>query len=421
MSHRISHKRDAFAVYLLLEGSMALLLSLIFTVNMVYQATVVGLNPLQLVLVGTMLETVIFIFEVPTGVVADVYSRRLSVIIGVFLIGIGFMLEGLVPRFGAVLAAQVLWGLGATFTSGATQAWIADEVGEERVGRAFLRGSQIGQIGGLVGIVLSVALASVRINLPIVLSGVMIVGLGLLLALIMPENGVKLTPSQTRNSWRTMTQTFWGGIRLVRGRAILMTFLGMSAITGLYSEGFDRLWTAHLLENFTFPALDGFKPIVWFGIIHIVSMGLSIAAAEILQRRIDTTDQLVVARAMIVMNALTVGSLALFGLAGSFGLVLLAFWTVQVTRTLSGPLSMAWMNRHIESEVRATVFSMSSQVNAIGQIAGGPVVGVIGTVGSLRAALVTSGLILSPILLLLARGSRQSQETPVLTVAAAPE
>ena len=55
---------------------------MIFTYSSVYQVTAAQLSALQLVLVGTMLELTVFVFEVPTGVVADVYSRRLSVIIG---------------------------------------------------------------------------------------------------------------------------------------------------------------------------------------------------------------------------------------------------------------------------------------------------------------------------------------------------
>jgi DHA3 family tetracycline resistance protein-like MFS transporter len=99
---------------------------------MVYHITVVRLNPLQLVLVGTILEGTVFLCEIPTGALADVKSRRLSIIIGYFLIGLGFVVEGSLPYFAAVAFAQVLWGLGYTFTSGATQAWIADEIGSER-------------------------------------------------------------------------------------------------------------------------------------------------------------------------------------------------------------------------------------------------------------------------------------------------
>ena len=70
----------------------------------------------------------------PTGLVADNYSRRLSIIIGFFLVGVGFVIEGLVPHFTVILLTQVIWGIGITFTSGATEAWIADEVGEASAG-----------------------------------------------------------------------------------------------------------------------------------------------------------------------------------------------------------------------------------------------------------------------------------------------
>jgi len=125
-------KNRAVKTYVGLRLFSALFFAVIVTVNLVYQATVVGLGPLQLVLVGTLLETVTFLFEIPTGIVADLYSRKLSVMIGVFLIGLGFVIEGAVPAFTAVLLAQIVWGIGFTFVSGAREAWIADEVGEEK-------------------------------------------------------------------------------------------------------------------------------------------------------------------------------------------------------------------------------------------------------------------------------------------------
>jgi DHA3 family tetracycline resistance protein-like MFS transporter len=412
------HKQNAYTVFLLMEGATSLFFALIFTVNMVYQVTVVHLNPLQLVLVGTLLETIVFIFEIPTGIVADVYSRRLSIIIGLLLIGFGFAIEGLFPVFGAVLLAQILWGLGATFTSGATQAWISDEVGEKRAGKAFIRGAQMGQIGGLIGIGASVLLGSIQIQIPIVLSGILFVLLGSVLIVIMPETGFAPTPREDRNTWQTMGHTLRGGIRLARLRPILLTLLGISAVFGLYSEGVDRLWTAHLLEDFTFPTLGGLKPVVWFGIINVVSMLLSIVATEILRRRVNTNDEKLVARVLIGINAATVVGILVFALTGWFGVALSALWMVQVLRGAANPLFNAWLNQHLESSVRATMFSMTSQLNAIGQIVGGPVVGYIGTAGSLRAALTTSGLILTPVLWLFARGSRQS--LPIETIEAVP-
>ena len=79
-------------VYYLLGGGTSFLLVLAFTLSQVYHVTVVGLSPLQLVLVGTVLEATCFLFEIPTGVVADLYSRRLSVVIGLMLLGAGMLL-----------------------------------------------------------------------------------------------------------------------------------------------------------------------------------------------------------------------------------------------------------------------------------------------------------------------------------------
>src|SRR5690349_21306584 len=108
---------DARKTYLLLRTLAAFGFGVTFSINMIYQVAMVGLSPLQLVLVGTSLEIAAFLFEIPTGVVADVYSRRLSIIIGYFLIGLGFMVEAY-PTFATVLLAQVIWGIGYTFTSG---------------------------------------------------------------------------------------------------------------------------------------------------------------------------------------------------------------------------------------------------------------------------------------------------------------
>ena len=407
-------KRDAFTVYLIMEGAVALFFALVFTVNMIYQVTVVDLNPLQLVLVGTLLEITVFLFEVPTGVVADARSRRLSVIVGMALIGIGFTIEGSIPRFGAVLLSQVFWGLGATFTSGATQAWIADEVGEERAAQAFMRGAQAGMIGGAVGIPISVGLGNLSLQLPIILGGLSFVGLAVFLALAMPEAGFRPLPPDERGSWHSMIGTFRAGAQMARGRPILLTYLGVELVSGLYSEGLDRLWTAHLLKNFAFPALDGLKPVTWFGLIGIASLALSAAATEIARRWLDTTNQRRVAQTLLAIHALTMAGILVFALTSRFGVALIALLGIGALRRVTGPILTAWINPRIDSPVRATVFSMAGQVNAIGQIAGGPGVGYIGKAGSLRAALVTSGLLLAPVSGLFARAMREEQDTLAL-------
>src|SRR5690349_2109845 len=80
-----------YRLFLLMSGINALALDMAFTLNLVYQTKVVGLGPLQLVLVGTVLEIVLFVAQIPTGVIADLYSRRLSIVIGYSLMGAGLL------------------------------------------------------------------------------------------------------------------------------------------------------------------------------------------------------------------------------------------------------------------------------------------------------------------------------------------
>jgi DHA3 family tetracycline resistance protein-like MFS transporter len=403
----LRQRLSAYAVYLILESSYAVFFGMIATINLVYQVEVAHLNPLQLVLVGTALEAVCFVCQVPTGALADLYSRRLAVILGTLLAGAGFVLEGSIPRFATILVAQVLWGTGATFINGAEEAWIAGEVGEARVGQTFIRGGQAGLLGGLIGAVISVALGSIRLNLPIVLGGGLMMALGVFLLLAMPERGFQRTPREDRTTWQSIGDTIRNGTRIVRRSPFLLTILAVGAFFGMSGEGFDRLNVAHFLHNFTLPALGPLKPVVWFGIMTVGTTLLGLVAAEIVRRRLDMNNHVAVARTLVAFEAMQVASIMGFGLAGNFTLALATFWGATVFRRTAGPVYMAWLTQSIEPRVRATVISMSGLVDAFGQIAGGPAIGAIGTFVSLRAALVSAGALLAPVLPLFARAGRQ--------------
>jgi DHA3 family tetracycline resistance protein-like MFS transporter len=406
-------KRSAYAVYLVSEFTIAVLFSMMFTVDAVYQVEMVGLNALQLVLVGTTLEIAAFLFEVPTGVVADVFSRRLSIIIGMFIMGLGFVVEGSFPFFAPILLAQVMWALGYTFTSGATEAWIADEVGEEQAGKAFLRAGQIGAIGSLLGILPGVLIGLLGVNIPIVLGGALLMAWGVVLIVIMPETSFKPTPREDRNTFQSMIHTFKTGLRVVRDKPALINILTIGFILGLYSEGFDRLWTPHLLNDITLPAVGHLAPVVWMGVIRGIGMVIGIGITEVVQRRVDTAKHGPVARAVLILIGGMVAGLLVFALTNNFLIAVIAFWAFAGLRRTLGPLYTAWVNQHAESTVRATVISMSSQIDALGQILGGPIVGVIGLALGIPVSLTICAVVLATALPLLIRTIKIDRRTEV--------
>jgi MFS transporter, DHA3 family, tetracycline resistance protein len=403
-------KLSAYTVYLIFSGVTSLSGSLISTVNMVYQVETARLNPLQLVLVGTVLEFVAFVCQLPTGVLADIYSRRLAVILGTLLFGMAFVLEGSFPRFDVILVSQILFGIGATLSDGAEQAWITDEVGEMRIGHVFLRSTQVGLLAGLLGAIISVGLASIRINIPIVIGGALSIGVAGFLLLFMPENNFHPISKAERRTWRDMGNTFRSGLHVVRGRPILITILLIALFYGLYSEGFDRLWTAHFLTNFTFPTLGQLKPVVWFGIISVVGTLLTLGATEVVRLWVNIAQQRILIRALFVINFLAIVCLLVFALVGNFFLAVAAVLLFKVFRTVNDPVYTTWLTQNIEAKVRATVISMRGQVDAFGQIVGGPPVGYIGTTFSIQTALLASCALLSPVLFLYAYAARKVRE-----------
>jgi MFS transporter, DHA3 family, tetracycline resistance protein len=400
---------DAVRVWYLRTAGSALGDTLVWTLAPVYFVTVVGMSPLQLVLVGTFMELTIFVCEVPTGIVADLVSRKLSIVIGYVVMGAAIVFCGIVAEPWAVMVAWSVWGFGYTFTSGATDAWLADEIGVENVRTVYLRGAQVGRICALAAIGGSVGLGLVSLRLPLIAGGVVIFALGLVLAFAMQEHGFSPAPrGEAEGTLRAMVDTGRSGASLVRRTPVLLLILAISAFWGAWSEAYDRLGEAHVIRDVGLPSFAGLSFIVWFGVISAASLALSLLVARPANRRLEHAPRETVTRVLLVADLALIATVAVFGLAGAFWLALIAMLATNTIRGLVGPLFSSWLNQSItESSVRATVFSITSQADAIGQWTGGPAIGAVGNVYGIRAALVLGASLLSPAVALYARAARR--------------
>lgn len=390
-----------------------------YTLYLVYQIETVGLDPLQLVLVGTALEVVCFVAQVPTGVIADARGRKLSVVVGYLLMGVGTLVTASVPTFGGQLLGTAVWGVGACCVDGALQAWLTDELGAGAAAPVFSRATQLGLIGAIVGIGASVALGGVWLSLPLAVGGLSWVLLGAALPAVMvernfipaPSRAVVWTPRQLTLRTREVT-------RLVGARRVLLMLVGAILFLGLGSEGFDRLQTAHFLIDLGLPGF--LTPVVWFGLMSVAGMALAIAATELIRRRVNQSDSRQVIAALAGCALLTVLGVVAFGLAGSFWLGLAAVSLVGVARTVTSPLLTAGIALNSDSAGRATVFSIAGQADALGQIGGGPGVGVVGQRAGVPAALVCTGLLMTPAVALLGVAYLRSRRSGTIPKGQAP-
>ena len=394
------NKLSAYKTYLLFSAITAMCFSLVATVMIVYHIETVHLNPLQLILVGTTLEVACFIFEIPTGIVADVYSRKLSIVIGVVLTGVGFILEGSISSFVFVLVAQIVWGLGSTFISGSVEAWIAEEEKNKDLDEIYIKGAQAGQIGAFIGIVLSTVIANFSVRLPIIVSGVLFIILALFLWLYMPENNFKPSVPGDLNTFKKMVYTFKSGLKFVKSKSIIMILLAVTLFYGLSSEGYDRLSNAHFLQDTTLPKLGNLSSVTWFGIFGILGMILSFIVMHFMAKNLKNEDNRKNGKLLLCINILYISSMLIFALTRNFSLMLIAYLATNTFRIINKPIFSAWLNGHIDDNSRATVLSINGQMNSLGQILGGPIIGIIATNISVSMGIACTSLLVAPVLVL---------------------
>jgi MFS transporter, DHA3 family, tetracycline resistance protein len=394
-----------YLVYSTGEGFFFHLMSVLFSVFLIVE---LGLGPLQLLLMGTVLEVTYLLFEVPTGVVADTVSRRLSVVIGLAGMGAAFLLLGVSSSFAMAMITQAMWGVFATFQSGADVAWLTDEIGEEAAQPMYLRSEQWYQGGSLVGIAAGVAIASfTSLRAPILVCGAGFLVLGVFMALAMREENFAPVRGEGERLRTSLATTVREGAAAARAHPVLGLILCTAALHGMSTEGFDRLSDLHLLQDIGLPTLGGLALPVWFGVLDGGALLLGIGALAIVKRQVHLQGHAAVARVLAVVDIVLVISVVAFAMVTSFWWALAAFWVVGTLRSVREPVFTAWINQGLDPKTRATINSVGGQADAIGQAAGGPGIGLIARSVSVPTALVVSGVLRLPALFLYVRAIRR--------------
>jgi MFS transporter, DHA3 family, tetracycline resistance protein len=371
-----------------------------WVVMAVYLVRELHFSPLELVLMGTAMEAAVFLFEVPTGIVADTFSRRLSLVIGYLGTGAAWLAVGLVSAPWLIIALWAFWGFAYTFTSGAEQAWITDEVGHGNVGTIFLRAARYGQAGSVIGLLAQVAVGTASLRAGVILGGAFTIACGLFALLFMPETGfVRRPPEERASAFAELRSTAVRGGRYAWAQPIVMLLIGVELFMGTSSEAFDRLKEAHFLRDVGLPAVGDLGPVVWFGIFWLAGMILNIAAIGSVIRRVERGSKQAVSQFLFGFTGLELAAMFLFALTGSTGLAIAGLLGVFFARNMQGPLYDTWLSKQItDSSVRATVFSITGQANAVGQAGGGPVLGVLGNIWGIRTALAAGAFSILPAL-----------------------
>ncbi len=330
------------------------------------------------------------LFEVPTGVVADTRGRRFS-----FMLGAGTLLLSTLlylamwnvhaPLWGWAIAS-VLLGLGFTFFSGATEAWLVDALSATGftgdLESVFGRAQVVGGAAMLVGSVAGGVIAQLTdLGVPYIARAAFL-GLTLVIAwLYMRDIGFSPARGVTPvTAVRTViTGAVDGGLR---NRPVRWLMFASPFVTGVGFYAFYAL-QPYLLELYGDPNAYGIA-----GLAAALLAGAQIAGGLIVPwvRRLFAlrTDILVLA------GVLEVAMLALLGLMPVFwiAVALLAVWAM--VGALSMPVRQSFINGLIPSEQRATVLSFDSLIGSAGGVVAQPALGRVADIGGYAASYVVA-------------------------------
>jgi predicted MFS family arabinose efflux permease len=375
-------ERDVAALYVRWVAVRAALARGWWLVTSLYLVVEAGLTPFQLVFVGTAQGITALAAEIPTGVLADALGRKRSIVVAHLLIGAGMTATGLVTAFPALVATQMLWGLGWTFTSGADVAWLTDELDRpERTAVVLTAGARAEQIGAAAGMVAFGGLAwAAGLTHAIVAAGLAMWALGAVFALRFPET--RFAPAR-EGRFREAASILRRGAVLARSDRAIVVILAATALVNGAAEGFGRLFAKRLVD-LGLPASP--DPIVWLTALGLVALALGAAALRMVETRIDGVGA--ARRTFVAASACGALGLVVLGFAPDPLTAMAGVLLVQgIAFTVIRCVSVIWVNRRVTTDVRATVQSFLSQAEYLGEITLGFGLGVLAQAAGIPSAM----------------------------------
>ena len=361
-------------IYLVLLLLHTLAASFIWGINTLFLLDA-GLTNAQAFAANAFFTAGLVLFEVPTGVVADMRGRRLSYLLGTLTLAVSTLLYLLMWRiaapFWAWAVSSALLGLGFTFFSGAVQAWLVDALKahgyEGALDPIFARGEIVEGVAMLGGSVLGGYVAQVtNLGVPYVLRAAAL-ALSFATAFLLMRD-VGFTPKRDGGALRQAKSIVSGALRYGFANPPVRWVMIASAFTdGVSIYGFYAM-QPYLLELYGDPKAYGIA-----GLSAAIVGGAQIAGGVLVARvsRV-VTRRTTLLLASVLASGLT---LVLIGLVPRFpvAVTLLVVWGLLFA-TVS-PVRQAYLNDQIPSEQRATGLSFDSLMGSGGGVIAQPILG----------------------------------------------
>ena len=360
--------------YYVLTAGNTLAASLIWGINTIFLLDA-GLTNFEAFAANAYFTAGMVLFEIPTGVVADRWGRRASFLCGTLTLAATTALYVLLwhvhSSFFWWAIISVLLGLGYTFFSGATDAWLVDALTATKfhgqLEAVFARGQVVIGVMTLIGSVAGGYLAQLtNLGVPYLARAGILLGMFVLALIMMHDLG--FTPVRGERPLAEMKKivnsSVEHGLKVPAVRAIMLA--------GMFTGG---------IGFYVFYALQPHLLNLWgnqkaYGIAGLVAA--LVAGAQIVGGLLTPWIRRAFKRrtsVLLLFEALAVAMLALIGLVANFWVVVVLIMLWALLSYIGTPIRQAYLNGMIPSQERATILSFDSLINNAGGIVSQPLLG----------------------------------------------
>jgi len=307
----------------------------------------------------------VFILEVPTGVVADKFGRKMSVAIGCLLFAADMLFFGLSRNYSLLFAAEFLGAVGMTLISGADQALLYDSLvalkAQERARFYFSRYEAAGTLGLLIAFPIGSWIAGLR-NYPSLLP--MPFALTTLSAVLAAGMFFSMREPPRAKPKEHFLKMGMIGLHTLFARRELRAYV-LNAVT---------------IASVTFFAFWFYQPVAQragLGVTYLgfIGAGFNLFSA-ILLANVSILEKVIGVRRLLVLTAFLPAILFIaLGFVHLLAFAIPALFILVGCKMVRVPILNELIHRHVESENRATVISSVSLLERFVTFLFYPVVG----------------------------------------------
>ncbi|AEM72884.1 LOW QUALITY PROTEIN: hypothetical protein Calla_0204 [Caldicellulosiruptor acetigenus 6A] len=332
---------------------------------------------------GTLLEIVRFTTEVPFVAFADRYGRKISLLFSAVFNMLAILVFTKASTFVFFVVPILIMGLADSFESGALEAWLADYLisrGREEDLENELRKTYITIIlGNIIGAVSISYLYKINSVLPFIISSILFGIAAFVICCFVKES---LNSHTFENNDNNIVTKIKSSYSLIKSEKFLL-FLAISCF--LFSIGLDGI------ERFyqTFLKSKNFS-IFLISNVYIISSFVSILFMLCQTKFFNVkSNPLLLVGLIETFMFLSVLLSAIINVAFSSFIFIVLFFTLEITIR---PLLQSYLNKNINSDIRATTLSFFQLVEAVGEIFAGIGIGYIMKIVGLDYGIVISGI-----------------------------